>query len=1372
MAVEKQATITLKGQTQHFILAIKKARMELQRLKASAKADAMGMASAANVTQTPLMASVNVFRQAFTTLQRDFSLSNIKMSKSWEAFTSDVKHRLLKLGDNYNRFNTLVSAGVDPMKARSAVLTKYFQEVNQKIQDTGKSMISLGNAIKGFGDRLSHVASIYLNLFKKIGLIVGTLVALGLKELGSFGGEFEWNMKRIQAASSATELELKSVQERARKLGRETPAWASEVADGFFAMAQAGYKVNEMLNAIDATTMLNVGQSWNMDETARLIIATLQQFNLDSSESIRVADNFSEAINESMLSMHKLIYSMTYAGPTASAFGMQLEELTAGLSVLSNAGLRAQQIGTGMRGVLASIANPTHKAQTILDELGVSVFDANGKLRNIVEVFHDLHDAEMSASDAAKIFHRVAMGPALLLSRNIQDWEEYIQTVSRSGRTLEVFNIQMESFKNKVKIFGAALQDNVLEAFEALKGVLGDGIARLHGYVVEFQAWASEVKLFKHIWEAFARGLGSGLWSLQEFHNILRSIDLKAFYKAIEQIGTSMANLFKVFIDIANWRIWKLLVKHLGLVTRAFAELWKWGKILTILGVAVSTLGIALVGVGKYLLPFLAAITGLNPVTLTLIAGLGVAAFAFRDLGRKAGESTGLFYKHSESANKLTNDIHNVTGEIESCTKNYKELNEAMYEQAQEGRNPTGYQLVEFFVKQEEELKKIYGKSIEDLDSYYVKMMKKNRDNYNLWRLGFGDLDTTEMDRHDLERVKSIEARQKAEQTAYDKQRKAMQASLADLRTYNEEVKADLNKTIGVLVDTLGGGGKLENQLKLKELPKTREEFEKLHTTIEDLVNITLPNLIEAKEKDGKSTVFLTRLLKQYTEMLNGARDEIDLIAKETENFMSPKKLENTMFDQLNKSISDGVLDIEKYKKALSELEEQYAENEALMAVINEGAYGLEWVEEFIADVDKLKEEGLGKLEDIKNNYLQMFDDQHEYEKSSLAKELRELEDYWTDVKTITATGSETAMKARINIRKYGLAKLKKLEEEHIEYLADKQMDLVEKLEWKAKRGLVESDVIESSLIRSLEALHGANMEYSTEWMDVVEKLEDVYENKIEKLVDKVNDGEISIKEFHLKVSELKDDIKRGNAFDILRSSVDRLKESTMGVKDQIQAIKEELAEDTGSEASDWSAKIPDWKKQMGGTQFVKFRGASTWTDADMAEKYPELEKDSKKYAEKFAKEVEKHMQTAWRQVDLGPKEEETDKWSKSGTIGYKKTEEEEQIVTLSDKITQAGQNIESLKTKMQELAGALTENVDFDPLLDKFGGAITAMTGTALSSGKTIGEMLGKGMQDSFKVYLKRMMKDVLDLPNSLPNRGSGDIDPIEATEFLTGGS
>lgn len=241
----------------------------------------------------------------------------------------------------------------DPLGKDAKAFQKLSGQINTNTQaltkmdaKMGRSQRNVGNyggAIKGMGVQLGAA----ILAFKTLERVIGTFV------------DFEFQIKQVGVISGATAEEMKLLEKSAKDLGSSTAFTAGEVAGLQKELAKLGFDPTEINNMTSSVLDLAFAFGDDLGETATAVGSTLRQFNLDADEASRVTDVMAVAFANSSLDLQKFETAMAKSAPVANALGFSLEDTTAILGTLTNAGLDASTAGTSLKNIFLKLADPT-----------------------------------------------------------------------------------------------------------------------------------------------------------------------------------------------------------------------------------------------------------------------------------------------------------------------------------------------------------------------------------------------------------------------------------------------------------------------------------------------------------------------------------------------------------------------------------------------------------------------------------------------------------------------------------------------------------------------------------------------------------------------------------------------------------------------------------------------------------------------------------------------------------------------------------------------------------------------------------------------------------------------------------------------------
>lgn len=269
----------------------------------------------------------------------------------------------------------------------------------------GKVVIETDLDSSGIEKGLSKLGSITAKGMKAATVaITGTAAALSGVAAAAIkvGSDFESQMSRVKAISGATGEEFEQLKAQAMQLGADTSFSASQAAEGMENLAAAGFTTSEIMSAMPGLLNLAAASGEDLASSSDIAASTLRGFGLAASDAAHVADVLAANANRTNSSVADTGEAMKYIAPLARAAGLSLEETAAAIGIMANAGVNGSQAGTSLRGALSRLSKPTKDMSEAMDELGISFYDSNGKMKSLTEQVGMLRQATEGMTDEQK----------------------------------------------------------------------------------------------------------------------------------------------------------------------------------------------------------------------------------------------------------------------------------------------------------------------------------------------------------------------------------------------------------------------------------------------------------------------------------------------------------------------------------------------------------------------------------------------------------------------------------------------------------------------------------------------------------------------------------------------------------------------------------------------------------------------------------------------------------------------------------------------------------------------------------------------------------------------------------------------------------
>ena len=349
------------------------------------------------------------------------------------------------------------------------------KELDNLSRRSNKATKGIGGLTKGVAGMAAGILAAAAT-FRQINRVIGSAIR-------SFR-DFEFQMAKVKAITGASTDDFLKLSKSAEDLGRSTFFTAQQVAELQTNFGKLGFSTQEILNAQEATLQLATATDTDLARAAIVAGAAVRGFGLDAAETQRVVDVMAVSFTSSALDIEKFQTSMTKVAPIAKAAGFSIEDTTAIMAQLSDAGIEASIAGTSLRNILLKMQDPNSDlvksfGKTIhsLDELvpALTKFSAEGgSLAQIMEVV-DLRQAaafeQMITSKQRTVELRDALKDA-------------------NGAAEEMANIVGDTLEGSFKRFNSAMQGLMINIIDSFAGKslqkLVDGFANLINVVSDF----------------------------------------------------------------------------------------------------------------------------------------------------------------------------------------------------------------------------------------------------------------------------------------------------------------------------------------------------------------------------------------------------------------------------------------------------------------------------------------------------------------------------------------------------------------------------------------------------------------------------------------------------------------------------------------------------------------------------------------------------------------------------------------------------------------------------------------------------------------------------------------------------------------------
>jgi len=370
-----------------------------------------------------------------------------------------VAHLLSNLGTVYAELRLQL----DSFRRDISEANQQFANLRQGIQNS--PLTEMGRTLTSIGSSMTK----YVTL---------PVVALGTAAVYT-GAQFDQAMSVVKAVSSATGDEFQKLRDQAIELGGTTVFSAKDAADGMGILAQAGFQVNEVMEAMPALLDLASAGQLDLSQAGLVLATTMNTFGESADQTARYADIFAQAAASTSTDVKQLAEAMSYGAPSAAAMGYSLEDTAAIMALFSNAGIQSSRAGTTFEAMMRDLAKTAMNAGGALrytslggKEVAIAWYDAQGNTRRFVDILADLEKSLQGASRQEREY-------ALKQLTRTQGMRGLNILLKQGSAELNAMTESMYNSGGAGKSMAETLRDNLSGALEEMKSAIETAMIKI-----------------------------------------------------------------------------------------------------------------------------------------------------------------------------------------------------------------------------------------------------------------------------------------------------------------------------------------------------------------------------------------------------------------------------------------------------------------------------------------------------------------------------------------------------------------------------------------------------------------------------------------------------------------------------------------------------------------------------------------------------------------------------------------------------------------------------------------------------------------------------------------------------------------------------
>lgn len=368
----------------------------------------------------------------------------------------------------------------------TGILSEKTTETEKNLDEAAEAARKASEEVEKFGDKSEETGKQSEESSKKgrdgikelQGVLASAGIAATLNEIknGFFdcseaAAQFETSTAMVATIADTSQKSLSSISKEVRSYSNETGEAASDMAEATYQAISASINTADAAAFAGTATKLAVGGFTSATTAVDVLTTAINAYGLAASDATQLSDYLITTQNLGKTSVDQLAQSVGNVIPLASAYNVQMDNLSSAYAVLTANGIATAESGTYLKsmlnelgdtgsGVSEVLLNSTGKTFAQLMEQGYSLGDVMAMLGNAV-------DGDSTAFNALWNSTEAGIGALSLFNAGADKYNSVLESMRTSAGATEKAYSTMADTTDKSK-------QRMENAFNNLKISVGD----------------------------------------------------------------------------------------------------------------------------------------------------------------------------------------------------------------------------------------------------------------------------------------------------------------------------------------------------------------------------------------------------------------------------------------------------------------------------------------------------------------------------------------------------------------------------------------------------------------------------------------------------------------------------------------------------------------------------------------------------------------------------------------------------------------------------------------------------------------------------------------------------------------------------------
>ena len=384
----------------------------------------------------------------------------------------------------------------------TGILSEKTTETEKNLDEAAEAARKASDEVEKFGDKSEETGKQSEESSKKSrdgikelqGVLASAGIAATLNEIknGFFdcseaAAQFETSTAMVATIADTSQKSLSSISKEVRSYSNETGEAASDMAEATYQAISASVNTADAAAFAGTATKLAVGGFTSATTAVDVLTTAINAYGLAASDATQLSDYLITTQNLGKTSVDQLAQSVGKVIPLASAYNVQMDNLSSAYAVLTANGIATAESGTYLKSMLNELGDTgSDVSEVLLNSTGktfAQLMEQGYSLGDVMAMLGDAVDGDSTAFNALWSSTEAGIGALSLFNAGADKYNSVLDSMRTSaGATEKAYSTmadttdkskqRMENSFNNLKIsVGDVLNPALTQVYEGFANV-------------------------------------------------------------------------------------------------------------------------------------------------------------------------------------------------------------------------------------------------------------------------------------------------------------------------------------------------------------------------------------------------------------------------------------------------------------------------------------------------------------------------------------------------------------------------------------------------------------------------------------------------------------------------------------------------------------------------------------------------------------------------------------------------------------------------------------------------------------------------------------------------------------------------------------